>query len=175
MNRLDAAFLRGALRYPLWLLLATLLVGCGFHLRGGVALSPLLEDTYLKSNNPYSGVSAVLRNELQTAGARLLDDPQQASVVIHILGSRSLRRVLSVGRGAKASEYELFEEVTFALADSQGNELLPAQTLKITRDLVFDETELLGKVSEAEDIKRQMQRSLARQVITRINVGMRQP
>lgn len=176
MSKHPASVIRRGLSYPLLLLLVvTALSGCGFHLRGGVALAPVLEDAYLKSKNPYSGVSAVLRSELQTAGARLVNDPQQASVIIHILGSRSLRRVLSVGKGAKASEYELFEEVTFSLEDTQGKELLPVQTLKITRDLVFDETELLGKVSEAEDIKRQMQRSLARQIITRINVGMSQP
>jgi outer membrane lipopolysaccharide assembly protein LptE/RlpB len=43
----------------------------------------------------------------------------------------------------------------------------------MTRDLVFDDTQLLGKVSEAEVIRRQMQRDLARQILTRIEVGMR--
>lgn len=157
------------------LLLVTVLAGCGFHLRGDVALASVLEDTYLKSKEPYSGISAALRNTLQSAGARLVSDPAQASAVLHVISSRSLRRVLSVGSGGKASEYELYEEVTFALEDNQGNELLPAQTLKSIRDMVFDETELLGKVAEAEDIKRQMQRNLARQILTRINVAMGQP
>ena len=35
------------------------------------------------------------------------------------------------------------------------------------------DTQLLGKVSEAEVIRRQMQRDLARQILTRIEVGMR--
>lgn len=170
MRRLPAALPRLAL-----LMLVTVFTACGFHLRGDVALAPVLEDTYLKSKEPYSGISAALRNTLQSAGARLVSDPEQASAVLHVINSRSLRRVLSVGSGGKASEYELYEEVTFALEDNQGNELLPAQTLKSIRDLVFDETELLGKVAEAEDIKRQMQRNLARQILTRINVGIRQP
>jgi LPS-assembly lipoprotein len=165
----------GLLRLLLLLVLATTVSACGFHLRGGVAMAPILEDTYIKSPEPYSGLSAVLRSELQSAGARLVSDPQQASAVIHIINSRSLRRVLSVGKSAKASEYELFEEVTFVLEDNQGSALLPTQTIKSVRDLVFDENELLGKVSEAEDIRRQMQRSLARQIITRIDFGMRQP
>jgi outer membrane lipopolysaccharide assembly protein LptE/RlpB len=49
--------------------------------------------------------------------------------------------------------------------------LLEPQTLRMTRDLVFDDTQLLGKVSEAEVIRRQMQRDLARQIITRIRAG----
>ena len=78
-------------RLLLLALLATV-SACGFHLRGGVALAPVLEDTYLKSNDPYSGISAALRSELQAAGARLVSDAQQASAVINVRGSRSLRR-----------------------------------------------------------------------------------
>jgi outer membrane lipopolysaccharide assembly protein LptE/RlpB len=44
----------------------------------------------------------------------------------------------------------------------------------MTRDLVFDETELLGKISEAESIHRQMRRNMARQIIIRIGAGLRQ-
>jgi LPS-assembly lipoprotein len=93
--------------------------------------------------------------------------------VLNILHERSQRRVLSVGSAGRASEYELFEEVTFALEDPAGNTVLEPQTLRMTRDLVFDDTQLLGKVSEAEVLRRQMQRDLARQIITRIEVGMR--
>jgi LPS-assembly lipoprotein len=93
--------------------------------------------------------------------------------VVMVLNERSQRRVLSVGSAGRASEYELFEEVSFALEDPQGNVLLEPQTLRMTRDLVFDDTQLLGKVGEAEVIRRQMQRDLARQIITRIKVGMR--
>ncbi len=156
----------------LLLALAATLTGCGFHLRGGVALAPVLEKVYLQSETPYSGISARLRNELQSSGAELVDAPEQATAVLQVLGSRSLRRVLSVGQAGRASEYELFEEVTFALETPDGEVLLSPQTLQLTRDMAFDETQLLGKVSEGEDIQRQMRRRLARQIITRITVGM---
>ena len=151
------------------------LTACGFHLRGQSALPPMLEVTHIRSKEPYAGMPAALRTELLAAGARLTDQPGEATGIINILGGRSQRRVLSVGSGGKASEYELFEEVNFSVEDGQGNEVLEPQTIRMIRDLVFDENELLGKVSEAEDIKRRMKRGLARQIMTRINIRTQQP
>jgi LPS-assembly lipoprotein len=153
------------------LILLGLLQACGFHLREGIELPAVLESTYLQSKDLYSGIATELRLELQSAGADLTDQRDAATGVVVILNERSQRRVLSVGSAGRASEYELFEEVSFALEDPQGNVLLEPQTLRMTRDLVFDDTQLLGKVSEAEVIRRQMQRDLARQIITRIRVG----
>jgi LPS-assembly lipoprotein len=152
---------------------ASLLQGCGFQLRGGVELAPQLQVTYLKSSNPYSGVTAALRDSLRAAGARLVEDPGEATAILVIHDERSTRRVLSVGSTGRTSEYELFEEVTFSLSDSRGQTLLEAQTLRLTRDLVFDETEVLGKAAESEQTREQMRRSLARQILTRIDVGLR--
>ena len=78
--------------------------------------------------------------------------------MLHIVRELSENRILSVGSTGKASEYELFNEVVFSLSDAEGKVLIKPQTLRMTRDLVFDETELLGKISEAESIHRQMRR-----------------
>ena len=152
-----------------------LLQSCGFHLRAGVELPAVLENTYLQSKDLYSGIATELRLELQSAGADLTDQRDAATGVVIVLNERSQRRVLSVGSAGRASEYELFEEVSFALEDPQGNVLLEPQTLRMTRDLVFDENQLLGKVSEAESIHRQMRANLARQAIMRISVSVSKP
>jgi LPS-assembly lipoprotein len=152
-----------------------LLTGCGFHLRDNAKLPDVLESTYLASEDRYSGVAQELRIELDSAGAEVTEDRDDATAVIRIMRERFQRRVLSVGSAGRASEYELFQEVIFTVEDPQGNVLLEPQTLRMTRDLVFDDTQLLGKVGEAEVIRRQMQRDLARQILTRIERGMRKP
>jgi LPS-assembly lipoprotein len=155
-------------------LLLTLLPGCGFHLRGDVELPPALQETYLESKNPYTGMARALRVELEAAGGRVMESGEHASAVLHIVREISENRVLSVGSTGKASEYELFDEVVFSLSDAEGKVLIKPQSLRMTRDLVFDETELLGKISEAEGIHRQMRRNMARQIIIRIGAGLRQ-
>ena len=156
-----------------WLYLALMTTACGFHLRGAVELPAILQDTYIKAKDPYSGVARELRTVLQSAGARVVESPSAATAVIHIINRRSERRILAVGTSGRASEYELFEEVTFALNEPGGKGLLERQTIRTTRDIVFDPNEALGKVSEAEETRIQMRRDLARQMITRINAGMR--
>ena len=52
-------------------LLLALLPACGFHLRGDVELPPALQETYLKSRNPYTGIARALRVELEAAGGRV--------------------------------------------------------------------------------------------------------
>ena len=133
-----------------------------------------LQETYLDSENPFTGMARAMRQELEAAGGRITESSEQASSVLHILRETSQNRILSVGSTGKASEYELFNEVVFSLDDAQGAVLIKPQTLRMTRDLVFDETELLGKLSEAEGIHRQMRRNLARQIIIRIKAGLRQ-
>lgn len=153
-------------------IVSVLLSACGFQLRGSVELPPVLSVTLLQSNDPWEGIAAALRIELESAGARITTRTDDATAVLKLIGERSQRRVLSVGSGGKASEYELFEEVSFTLQDNEGRELLKKQTLQMTRDLTFDENQLLGKVSEAEELREQMRRSLARQIITRIRAGL---
>ena len=155
-------------------LLLTLLPACGFHLRGAVELPPALQETYLESKNPYTGMARALRVELEAAGGRVMESSEHAAAVLHIVREISENRVLSVGSTGKASEYELFDEVVFSLSDAEGKVLIKPQTLRMTRDLVFDETELLGKISEAEGIHRQMRRNMARQILIRIGAGLRQ-
>ena len=155
-------------------LLHTLLSACGFHLRGDVELPPALQETYLESKNPYTGMARALRVELEAAGGRVMESSEHAAAVLHVVREISENRVLSVGSTGKASEYELFDEVVFSLSDAEGKVLIERQSLRMTRDLVFDETELLGKISEAESIHRQMRRNMARQILIRIGAGLRQ-
>jgi len=154
------------------LLLLTMLTACGFKLRGDVELPPVLQETYIQSENPFTGMARALRVELEAAGARIVESSEQATAVLKIVDERSENRILSVGSTGKASEYELFDEVTFQLVDRNGNMLIKKQNLRMIRDLVFDENQLLGKVSEAEQLHVQMRRSLARQILTRVNTEL---
>jgi LPS-assembly lipoprotein len=156
------------------ILLLVLQSACGFRLRGEVELPPVLETTYIQSTQPYTGMARALRDELGVAGATVVESADDATAVLRVIRETSENRILSVGSTGKASEYELFNEVVFSLNDAEGKVLIAPQSLRMTRDLVFDETELLGKISEAEGIHKPMHRNLARQIIIRIGAGLRQ-
>ena len=151
--------------------LLLLLQACGFHLRGPLELPPVLEVPYIQSDRPYQGISKVLRQQLRLAGAETTDDLARATGVLNVVAERSQRRILSVGSTGRATEYELFEEVTFSVSDKEGNQLMRPQSVSMVRSLTFDENELLGKVSEAEKVQGEMRQDLSRQILTRISVA----
>jgi LPS-assembly lipoprotein len=156
-------------------LVLLLLSACGFRLRGGVELPPILQDTYIESENPFTGMARALRTELKIAGANVPEDRESATAILVIHQERAEDRVLSVGSSGRATEYELYDEFSFSLQDRDGKQLVKPQTLSMTRDLVFDENELLGKVSEAEGLHRKIRANLARQAITRIAAAVSTP
>jgi LPS-assembly lipoprotein len=157
------------------LLLVLVLSACGFHLRSAVELPPVLQDTYLESKTPYTGMARALRTQLERSGANVLESREHASAVLTVVRERAENRVLSVGSRGKATEYELVDEITFSLSDAAGKVLVEPQTVRVTRDLVFDPNELLGKLSEAESYHVEMRDSLARQVLMRIDARLRSP
>jgi len=161
--------------FVIGLALLLMLSACGFKLRGSVELPPVLQDTYIESENPFTGMARTLRQELEIAGANIVQDRNAATAILVIHQERTENRVLSVGSSGRATEYELYDEFAFSLRDPDGKLLVKPQTLSMTRDLVFDENELLGKVSEAEGIHRQIRANLARQAIMRIAAAVRTP
>lgn len=155
-------------------LLLLLLSACGFHMRGAVDLPAVMQSTYIESQFPFDDMTRIIKQELRASKVNVVPQQEAATAVLKLISHRSSRRVLSVGSSGRATEYELFEEITFALQGAQGKDYVLPQTLHMTRDFVFDESQLLGKVEEAEDIHEQLQHALARRILTRIQVRLRE-
>lgn len=134
-----------------------------------------MQSTYIDSQFKYDDMSRIISQELRSSRVNVVPQAAAATSILKLISHRSSRRVLSVGSSGRATEYELYEEVTFALSDAQGKQYLEPQTLRMTRDFVFDESQLLGKVGEAEEIHEQLQHALARRILTRIQVGLQDP
>lgn len=149
--------------------LAASLVGCGFHLRGqeekGIA-PRVLPMTYVQGGNPQTG----LTDELRRSGSHIIQDRQQAKLLLTILTDGFERRLLSVGATGKAREFELYYTVNFEVRDQAGKELLPKTDISLVRDYRFDETQLLGKDAEEAVLRQDMVRDAAQQILRRLQV-----
>jgi LPS-assembly lipoprotein len=148
-------------------LLAGLLSACGFRLAGGAALPPLLAHPYLSVQDSYSDFARELRHSLQAAGAHIEPAAGAASATVDISSDRVDRRVLSVSALNTPNEYELTYSVTFSV-QSANKEVLPAETLSLSREYSFDETALLAKEHEEDLLRAEMARNLAGIVMRRL-------
>ncbi|MFA7592529.1 MAG: LPS assembly lipoprotein LptE [Thiohalobacteraceae bacterium] len=158
-------------RYLMAGLLAALVLAvsaCGFHLRGAVQLPPQLSKVYLQGGDPYDLLVRDWTRALATAGSTVVTEAQDATAILQIIANRGERRVLSVRATGKAQEYELYQILEFRVRDPAGRELLAAQHLELTRDYLFDPTDVLGKANEEETLRRDMRRDLVRLAMLRL-------
>ncbi|MCL4315318.1 MAG: LPS assembly lipoprotein LptE, partial [Gammaproteobacteria bacterium] len=65
-------------------------------------------------------------------------------------------------------EFELVYTVNFDVQDKDGKALTDRQTIRLTRDFVFDETQVLGKEAEESVLREGLRRDAAGQILRRV-------
>jgi LPS-assembly lipoprotein len=148
--------------------LATLvLAACGFHLQSAARLAPRLEPAYVDATDRHSEFYQSLSAALSTSGTSLAASPGQALTVVRVLRDEPSRRVLTVSAANTPREYEVEYLVEYSVSTG-GKELLPAQSIVLTRIYSFDETQLLAKEEEESRIRAALAEELAALVMRRL-------
>ncbi len=152
-------------------LLALLLVGCGYHLRGYQGAMTALPPIYVGGDQS-TPLYGALRQALRDTGTPLVAR-EQAQLVLNLLGENRERRVLSVSGAAKVQEYELIYSVAFEVMDRAGKPLLARQTIRKVRDIRFDETAVNSLVSESGQLYSDMRKALLNEIMRRLQAAAR--
>lgn len=156
-------------QYVTFLLLPLfLLTACGFHLRGAVQLPRGMEVTYLQDQQPSSSLASPLRQMLTRNGARVTNNLDEATATLQILNETFDRRLLSTGRTATEKDYELVYTVSFSAQARNNTWSAEAQDVRITRQMKFDETQVLAKTAEQDQLRDVMVQDAARQILVRL-------
>jgi LPS-assembly lipoprotein len=141
-----------------------LLQGCGFQLRGTMPDAKSIPPMFVQGGTPAS----LLRSQLSRVD-RMTENIEAAQAVLNILNENFDRRVLSVGSGdGKVREYELRYLASFEVRDKAGQELLAPQTVTLSRDYLFDETQVLGSDTEEAILRRDMVNDAVGQILRRL-------
>jgi len=104
---------------------------------------------------------------LERAGARRAASAGEADAVVRVTGEKTGRRVLSVSARNTPQEYEIYYVVEYAI-DVGGKEVVPPQRLEFTRNISFEESQLLAKDREEAILREAMARDLADLVLRRL-------
>jgi LPS-assembly lipoprotein len=151
----------------LLLAVAVLAAGCGFRLQGASHLPAGLDSVHVATRDRLTSFAVELSRGLERIGASQAAVAGEADAVVRVTRDRSGRRVLSVSARNTPQEYEIFYEVEFAI-DRGGAQVVPPQRLQLTRNISFDESELLAKDREEEILREAMARDLADLVLRRL-------
>ena len=154
-------------RFLIMLLLALQLAACGYHLRGEAVMP--FKSIYLSAANPGSALIAELRKDLKTNKTEVVDKPDKAEVILNISLEQQDKVILSLDATGLVNEYQLRYRVSLRAYDNQQREWLPASDLLLTRDLIFDNSQILAMSSEETMLYQNMRSDMAQQILRRLS------
>lgn len=162
------------MRFPfrslLALLLAALLAGCGFHLRG-TGSSKLPYQTIHIALPETAEVRIWLERYIQGTGdTRVVSDGREAQAVFQQLEDNRQKTILSVNAQGRVREYRLQLSYRFRLVNAQGQEIVGPTEVALHRDISFDDSNVLAKDVEEGLLWRDMNNDLVNQIMRRLAI-----
>jgi LPS-assembly lipoprotein len=142
------------------------LAACGFHLQGVSRLPPAFGTTQIVAEDRYTDFHRALEDALRASGSRL--SGAGATATVEVLTDDSGQRVLSVSASNTPTEYEVYYTVRYRVRIGDKEALTP-KVLTLTRDYSFNETAVLAKEQEQEQIRAALARELAALVMRRLS------
>jgi len=147
------------------LILALALSGCGFQLRGAAELP--FQTLYMPP--AATGIALDVKRNIQAGThTRVVDSPKEAEALLTFTQELRDKRILSLAATGRVREYQLRYHVGFRVHDGKGGEFLPATTISLTRDITFNDAEVLSKELEEQQMYRDMQFDMVRQIMLRL-------
>jgi len=142
-----------------------LLAGCGFHLRGTAQLP--FETLYIPGATPLA--VELRRNVLAASKTRLVDSPGSAQAVFGFTQETREKVILSFTSAGKVGEYRLRYRVGFRVTDPKGAQVfLPSSEILLTRDMTYNDAQVIAKENEEALLYRDMQTDMVQQILRRL-------
>lgn len=152
------------------LLLAAAVAGCGFQLRG--AQSAALPYKTLHIALPETAeVRIWLERYIRASGSTtLVDDAKEAEAIFQQLSDDRQKTILSVNAQGRIREHRLQLTYRFRIVNAKGQEIVPPNELSLSRDLTYDDSDVLAKDQEERLLWRDMTNELVNQITRRLSL-----
>jgi len=110
-----------------------------------------------------------LKRNIQ-AGTRVkvVDDPKVAQAVMQFTEETRQKEILSLTGTGRVREFQLRYRVGFRVHDGKGADFVPANTVVLVRDISFNDTDVLAKETEEQQLYRDMQSDMVQQIMRRL-------
>lgn len=145
---------------------AALAAGCGFKLRRleGIPFASLYIDA------PHGGaVAQRVRNALASnKTARLTATAAEAEAVLHMGQEVRSKNILSLSGAGRVTEYRLGLQLVYRIDDKDGRPLAAAESIELSRDITYDDAQVLAKSAEEQLLHRDMEEAAARRIMRRL-------
>jgi LPS-assembly lipoprotein len=142
-----------------------LLAGCGFQLRGTANVP--FETVFVPGAT--GGIALDLKRNIQAGTrAKVVDDAKSAEAIVQFTDETRLKEILSLSGTGRVREYQLRYRVGFRVHDGKGADYVPQSTILLTRDITFNDSDVLAKENEEGLLYRDMQLDMVQQIMRRL-------
>ena len=139
--------------------------GCGFHLRGSVSVP--FETLYIP--NAKGGIALELKRNIEAGtSVKVVDDPKTADAVLELTGENREKIILSLTGTGRVREFRLRYTVNYRVHDGKGVNYVAPTLVQLTRDVTYNDADILAKESEEQLLFRDMQSDMVQQVMRRL-------
>jgi LPS-assembly lipoprotein len=160
----DGEHSRAGVRLALLAACALALAACGFQLRGAAELP--FETLYVPAT---AGIGLDIKRSIRTGSStQVVDDPKAAQAVLEFTQETREKIILSITSAGRVNEFELRYRVGFRVHDGKGGEFLPASTLQLARAITFNDSIILAKEAEEQQLYRDMQFDMLQLIMRRL-------
>ena len=147
------------------LALALALASCGFRIRGTAELP--FQSLYVPGAN--TGIGLDLKRNIEAgSGAKVVDNPAAAQAVMVFTEEAREKEILSLTGTGRVREFQLRYRVGFRVHDGKGTDYVPSNVIQLTRDVTYNDAEILAKEQEEQLLFRDMQADMVQQILRRL-------
>jgi len=137
-------------------------------MRGATDVPTDMQRTYIATQDRHSQFYQALRVELNASGVEVVESPADATAIFTIHTDITRQRVLSVSARNVPTEYEVFYTVSYSVESDQKS-LMDRRTQTKVQDYTWDETLVLGKEQEQQELRRAIVGDLVRVVMIQLS------
>lgn len=145
---------------------AALAAGCGFKLR---RMDRIPFASLFVEAAPDSAVAQRIRGALAASNStRLAASAGEAEAVLKLAQEARAKTILSLSGGGRVTEYRLGLRLVYSVSSRDGRVLAAPETIELSRDLTYDDRQVLAKGAEEQLLYRDMEESAALRIVRRL-------
>lgn len=152
--------------------LAGLITGCGWQLRGHLALPEGTDSIFVSAEDSHGSLVGELKKLLSANQVTAAISSKEAQYSIFIEREDEKKRTVAVGSNTLAAEYELTLEVDYRIESADGEKLIPKATAQVARTYAYNRDDVVAKDEEEKLIKEEMRRNVVQQIIRRLRYAV---
>ncbi|MBU2954547.1 LPS assembly lipoprotein LptE [Marinobacter sp. F3R08] len=148
--------------------IAALVAGCGFQLRGAPPVSSALQPLAVECSSHIPDTLCQSIREQLTLGDVSLVPVENADFILRLSNFKQDRRASAIAADASAAEYTLRHSVDLEVISADRIPMVADTRLTTTESYQYDETNVLAKQREEDALVQQLNDRLAQQIIFRL-------